>query len=93
MQHIKAILENVFYSQANRTITLSLEKSLGSIDDNADIYDTMEQMKNVLNSVGVDSISFSPDSATMTIVTTEDNVDKILKVAEDFKATVIHSGF
>jgi hypothetical protein len=91
MQHIKSIIENVFYSQENKTITLSFEKSLNK--DTKSIYEVMEQIKKVLNVAGVDNISFSPDSLKMTIVTKEDKLDEILKVANDFKADVIHNGF
>lgn len=84
MQHIRTILENVFYSQENRTITLSFDK----IQGDKDIYDVMEQIKSVLKSVGVDNINFSPDSLKMTIIAKEDKFDEIEKIAKDFNATI-----
>lgn len=84
MQHIRTILENVFYSQENRTITLSFDK----IQGDKDIYNVMEQIKSVLKSVGVDNINFSPDSLKMTIIAKEDKFDEIEKIAKDFNATI-----
>jgi len=86
MQHIRTILENVFYSQENRTVTLSFDRIQNQ--DDKDIYDIMEQIKGVLKSVGVDNINFSPDSLKMTIIAKEDKFDEIEKIAKDFNATI-----
>lgn len=86
MQDLKTILENIFYSQNSKTITLSF--SGAKIDDDKDIYDTMDRIKIVLDSIGVDSVSFTPDALSMSIVTTDDKFDEIQKIAKDFGASV-----
>jgi len=85
MQHIRTILENIFYSQENKTIKLSFDGS--KISDDKDIYDTMERIKIVLSSIGVDNVSFTPDALSMTIVTTDDKFKEIEQIARDFGAT------
>jgi len=84
------MLEQVFYHQNNNTISISFD---GNPDATKDITNVMEQFKTMLNNIGVDTIAFHPDFANLTIVTTADKADEILKLADDFKATVIHNGF
>jgi hypothetical protein len=87
MNDLKTLLENVFYSQENKTITLSFNGA--KIDDDRDIYDTMERIKIVLSSIGVDNVSFTPDALSMSIVTTDDKFDEIEKIAADFGAAIV----
>lgn len=84
------MLEQVFYHQDKNTISISFDGNQAATND---IVSTMEQFKNLLNNIGVDVIAFHPDFANLTIVTTENKVDEILKLANDFKATVVHNGF
>jgi hypothetical protein len=90
MNELKTILENIFYSQENNTITLSF--SGAKIDDDKDIYDTMERIKIVLSSIGVDNVSFTPDALSMTVVTTDDKFDEVAQIAKDFGASVTSGG-
>lgn len=90
MDNIREMLEQVFYHQNKDTISISFD---GNPEATQDITKVMDQFKSLLNNIGVDTIAFHPDFANLTIVTTEDKVDEILKLANDFKATVIHNGF
>ena len=93
MKHLKELLENVFYSQENRTISLSLEKAAADSDGETDIYGLMDQIKSALRSVGVDNVTFNPEKLAMTIITKEDKLDEIQKIANEFNAIIIGSGF
>jgi hypothetical protein len=53
----------------------------------------MDQLKNVLKTIGVDMVTFNADKAMVTIITTEDKKDEILRLTQDFGATVVQSGF
>lgn len=86
MNDLKTILENIFYSQENKSITLSFNGA--KVDDDKDIYDTMERIKIVLSSIGVDNVSFTPDALSMSIVTTDDKFEEIEQIAKDFGAAI-----
>jgi hypothetical protein len=86
MQNLRQILENVFFTQENQTITLSFAGA--EAQDDKSIYEIMEQMKGVLKSIGVDNVSYSPDTLSATVVTSDDKMDEVRQIAKDFGATV-----
>jgi acetolactate synthase small subunit len=57
------------------------------------MIEVMDQLKNVLKTIGVDMVTFNADKAMVTIITTEDKKDEILRLTQDFGATVVQSGF
>lgn len=90
MDNLRNILENVFFPQDNNTISLSFDNHP---DAQRDIIDIMGKIKGALKSIGVDIVAFDPTKAIMTIVTTNNKKDEILRLAQDFKAVVVHNGF
>jgi hypothetical protein len=86
MNNIRTLLENVFFAQESKTITLSLANSM--TDSEKTVYEVMEKMKNVFKTVGIDNVMYNPDSLTLTVITTDDKEDEIRKIAGDFGATI-----
>jgi acetolactate synthase small subunit len=83
-------MEQVFFPQENNTITLSFANNP---DAQHNMIEVMDQLKNVLKTIGVDMVTFNADKAMVTIITTEDKKDEILRLTQDFGATVVQSGF
>jgi hypothetical protein len=84
MKQLKQLLENIFFAQDNRTINISFDKS--PIEN---VYETLEKFKAALSAVGIDNTSFQPDTLIASVVTTEDKIDELRKIVDDFGATVI----
>jgi hypothetical protein len=90
MNNLRRLLEQVFFPQVNHTVTLSFGNNQAAQNN---ILDVLERLKHALASVGIDKVSFNADKAMVSIVTTEDKKDEILRISQDFGATITQSDF
>jgi hypothetical protein len=87
---LKQLFESIFFeNQLSNTIVLVLKKK----DQTEDLTSKMDQLKSLLNSMGISLISFVPETGSVTIVATPDKEQDVLKLAQDFGADVSFNGF
>jgi len=87
---LKQLFESIFFeTQLSNTIVLVLKKQ----DQTEDLTSKMDQLKSLLNNMGISLISFVPETGSVTIVATPDKEKDVLKLAQDFGADVSFNGF
>jgi hypothetical protein len=86
MSNFKNILENIFFSQDTTTVTLSFDNN---IYKDKNIYQLMTRFKNSLNKIGIHTMSFSPDTLLVSIVTTKDKLELLQKIVDDYKLKIV----
>jgi hypothetical protein len=86
MQHLKKLLESVFFAQESMSVCLSLENC---IKDDKNIYEVMTSIKNALHEINVDDVHFNPDMVKLTIIIKPSDADKLDQIIKDFNLTKV----